>query len=114
MQSLKKIHAWAQMQVPLSGLNVMVIHARCHTNIGKQTTLLDGVDAGPPKWRVLRRGLNGSVNEGMKDISNVKVHLKTHSGNVNIIYLRRSQVKIVQGRWPNLMSYPRVHTGKFE
>ena len=28
--------------------------------------------------------LNKSVHEGLKDISNVKVHLKTRSGNVNI------------------------------
>ena len=50
----------------------------------KQTTLLDGVDVGPPKKRVCGHGLNRSVHEGMKNISNVKVHLKTHSGNVNI------------------------------
>ena len=47
-------------------------------------TLLDGVDVGPLKWRVCGCGLNLSVHEGMKDTSNVKVHLKTHSGNVNI------------------------------
>ena len=29
-------------------------------------------------------GLNRSIHEGMKDISNVKVHLKTLSGNVNM------------------------------
>ena len=29
-------------------------------------------------------GLNGFVNESMSDISNVKVHLKTSSENVNI------------------------------
>ena len=39
---------------------------------------------GLPKWGVCRNGLNRSVNEGMKDISNVKVHSKTCSGNVNI------------------------------
>ena len=82
----------------------MAICAQRHTNLNNQTTLLDGVDVGPPKWGVCGRGLNGSVHEGMKDISNVKVHLKTHSGNVNIIiYLRRSQVKIVKGQWSNLM-----------
>ena len=30
------------------------------------------------------RGLNRFVHEGMKDISNVKVHLKTRKGNVKI------------------------------
>ena len=30
-------------------------------------------------------GLNRFVNEGMNHISNVKVHLKTRSGNVNIV-----------------------------
>ena len=46
--------------------------------------LLDGIDVGPPKRCLYGRGLNRSVNEGMKDISNVKVHSKTHSGNVNV------------------------------
>ena len=55
-----------------------------HANVSKQTTLLDGADVGPFKWRVCGRGLNRSVLEGMNDDSNVKVHLKTHSGNVNI------------------------------
>ena len=50
----------------------------------KRVLLLDGIDVGPPKWPIYGRGLNQSVHEGMKDISNVKVHLKTHSGNVNI------------------------------
>ena len=55
-----------------------------HTNINKQTTSLDGVDVGLPKWRVCGHGLNQSVHEGMNGISNVKVRLKTLSGNVNI------------------------------
>ena len=70
----------------------MVIALQRHANISKQTMLLDGVDVGPPKWHVCRRGLNRTVHEGIKDISNVKVHLKTRSGNVNItlrmMYLR--------------------------
>ena len=61
----------------------MAIHVQHHTNVSKQT-LLDGIDVGQPKWRVCGCGLNRLVHEGMKDISNVKVHLKTHSGNVNI------------------------------
>ena len=48
---------------------------------------MTGVDVGPHKWHVCGRGLNQSVHECMKDISNVKVHLKTH-GNVNKIKLR--------------------------
>ena len=46
--------------------------------------LLDGVDVGPLKWSICGCGLNGFVHEGMKGISNVKVHLKTGSGKVNI------------------------------
>ena len=61
----------------------MTIRARRQTNASKQTTL-DGVDVGPPKQRVCWRGLNGFVHEAMNNISNVKVHLKTRSGNVNI------------------------------
>ena len=33
----------------ISALNVMVICVQLHTNVSKQTTLLDGVDIGPPK-----------------------------------------------------------------
>ena len=62
----------------------MTIHAQRQTNASKQTTLLDGVDVGLPKQRVCWRGLNRSVHEAMNNISNLKVHLKTHSGNVNI------------------------------
>ena len=62
----------------------MVIRFQRHPNVSKQTTLLDGVDVCSSKWRVCWRGLNRSVHEGMNDVSNVKVHLKTHSGNVNI------------------------------
>ena len=61
----------------------MVICVR-YTNVSKQTVLLDGVEVGLPKCGVCRCGLNRSVHEGMQDISNVKVHLKTCSGNVNI------------------------------
>ena len=62
----------------------MVIRVQCQANVSKQTTLLHGIDVGQLKWRVCGHGLNRSVHEGMNDISNVKVHLKTHSGNVNI------------------------------
>ena len=62
----------------------MGISDQRHTNISKQMTLLDGVDVGPLKWRVCRRGLNQSVHEGINNISNVKIHLRTCSGNVNI------------------------------
>ena len=72
----------------------MVIRVRRHANISKQTTLLDGVDVGPSRWRISLRGLNRSVHEGMNDVSNVKVHLKASSGNENIRKLI-SQLKVV-------------------
>ena len=48
--------------------------------------LLDGLNVSPLKWRVCGCGLNRFVHEGMNHISNVEVHLKTRSGNVNIRY----------------------------
>ena len=62
----------------------MVIRVQRHTNVSKQATLLDGLDVSPLKWRVCGCGLNRFVHEDMNHISNVKVHLKTCSGNVNI------------------------------
>ena len=64
----------------------MAIIDQRHTNVSKQTTLLDGVDVGPPKWRVCGSALSLSVHEGMNDISSMRVHLRTRSGNVNIVY----------------------------
>ena len=55
----------------------MAIHVQRHTNLSKQATLLAGVDVCPLKWRVYGCGLNQFVHEGMNDISNVNVHLKT-------------------------------------
>ena len=60
----------------------MAICVQKPVNISKQTQLLDGVDIGSPKWHVCGRCLDKFVHVGMMDIS--KVHLKTHSGNVNI------------------------------
>ena len=62
----------------------MVIRVQHHANVSKQTTLLDGVDVCPSKWRACGRGF-----KSMNDVSNVKlkVHLKTRSGNVNIFFL---------------------------
>ena len=62
----------------------MAIRVKRHTNVSKQATLLDGLDVNPLKWRVRGCGRNRCVHEGMNHISNVKVHLKTRSGNVNI------------------------------
>ena len=62
----------------------MAIHVQSHVNVSKQATLLDGLDVSPLKWRVYWCGLNRFVHEGMNHISNVKVHLKTRTGNVNI------------------------------
>ena len=61
------------------------IRVQRHANVSKQVTLLDGLDVNPLKWRVCGRRLNRFVHEGMNHISNVKVHLKTRSGNVNIM-----------------------------
>ena len=63
----------------------MAIRVQRHANVSKQATLFGGVDVGPPKWRVSGCGLNRFVHEGMSNISNVEVHLKTCSGNVNIL-----------------------------
>ena len=63
----------------------MAIHVQRHTNISKQAMLLDVLDVSPLKWHVCGCGLNLSVHEGMNHISNVKVHLKTRSGNINIV-----------------------------
>ena len=76
-----------QPKCPIPAFNVMRIHPRRQTNVSKQTRLLDGVEVGPPKQRMCWRGLNRSVHEAMNNISNVKVHLKTCNGNVNISIL---------------------------
>ena len=65
----------------------MAIRVQRHVNVSKQATLLDGFDVSPLKWRVCGCGLNRFVHEGMDHISNVEVHLKTRSGNVNIYLL---------------------------
>ena len=62
----------------------MAIRVQRYANVSKQATLLDGLDVSPLKWRVCGCGLNPFVHEGMNHISNVEVHLKTRSGNVNI------------------------------
>ena len=54
---------------------VKAIHVQRHINVSKQT-LFDGIYLGLPKWRICGLGLNGSVHEGINDISNVEVHLK--------------------------------------
>ena len=54
-------------------------------SVNKQT-LLDDVDVGPPKSPVCGCVLNQSFHEGLKNISNVKVHLRTRNGNVNISF----------------------------
>ena len=60
----------------------MAIFDQRHPKVSKQTTLSD--DVGAPKWRVCGRGLNQCIHEGMNNISNVKVYLRTRSGGVNI------------------------------
>ena len=62
----------------------MMIRVQRHASVSKPATLLDGLDVSPLKWRVCGCCLNRFVHEGMNHISNVEVHLKTRSGNVNI------------------------------
>ena len=62
----------------------MAIRVQRHANVSKQATLLDGLDVSPLKWRVSGYCFNRFVHEGMNHISNVEVHFKTRSGNVNI------------------------------
>ena len=45
----------------------MAIGVQHHTNVSKQTTLFDGIDVGPPKWRI-------SVHKDMNDISKETTH----------------------------------------
>ena len=61
----------------------MAIRVQRHANVSKQATLLDGLDVSPLEWRIFGCGLR-LVHEGNNHISNVEVHLKTRSGNVNI------------------------------
>ena len=69
----------------------MAICVQCHAKVSKQATLLDGLDVSPLQWRVCGCGLNRFVHEGMNHISNVKVHLKIRSGNVNIYITKTSR-----------------------
>ena len=62
----------------------MTIRDQCQANVSKQTALLDGIEVGLPKWCVCGSGLNRSIHEGMNNILNIKVHLRTCSGNVKI------------------------------
>ena len=62
----------------------MTIRVQRYANVSKQATLSDGLDVSPHKWHVYGCGLNRFIHEGMNHISNVEVHLKTRSGNVNI------------------------------
>ena len=62
----------------------MAIHVKRHANVSKQATLLDGLDVSPLEWCICGCGLNLFVHEGMNHISNVEVHTKTRSENVNI------------------------------
>ena len=75
---------WEKPKCQIPAFNVMTIRAGHQTNVSKHKTLLDGVGVGPPKQRVCWRGLNRFVHEAMNNISNVKVHFKTRSRNVNI------------------------------
>ena len=54
-------------------------------NLSKQRMFFD---VGLPKRHACGRGLNRYVHEGMKNISSVKIDLKTCSGKVNISMLQ--------------------------
>ena len=64
----------------------MAIRVQRYANFSKQATLLDVLNVSPLKWLICGSGFNRLVHEGMNHISNVVVHLKTCSGNVNIHY----------------------------
>ena len=70
----------------------MAIRVQRHVNVSIQATLLDGLDVSPLKWPVFGCGINGLVHGGMNRISNEKVHLKTRSGNVNILKYTLSKI----------------------
>ena len=72
----------------------MAMRVQRHANVSKQATLLDGLDVSPLKWRVCGCGQKRFVHDGMNLISNVRVHLKTRSGNVNIKSCIRCIMKI--------------------
>ena len=72
----------------------MAIRVQRHANVNKQATLFNGLDVSPFKWRVCGCCLKRFVHEGMNHISNVKVHLKTRSGNVNIKELNRLHMPV--------------------
>ena len=63
----------------------MAIRVQHHTtSVNKQHYWMDLTLVSPLKWHVCGCGLNQFVHEGMNDISNVKVHVRTSSGSVNI------------------------------
>ena len=62
----------------------MAIRVQHHANVSNQALLLDSIDLVPLKWRACGCGFYRFVHEDMNNISNVKAHLKTSSGNVNI------------------------------
>ena len=69
----------------------MAIRVRRQTNVSKKTTLLHGIDVGPPNQRVCWRNLNRSVHEALNNISKVKVHFTTGSENINIVEMTSYQ-----------------------
>ena len=83
----------------------MAICVQRHANVGKQATLLNGFDVSPLKWCVCGCGFNRFVHEGMNHISNVEVHLKTRSGNVNIIASKPNAHSVI-----TIASKPKFHS----
>ena len=89
----------------------MTIRVQRHAHVSKQATLLDGLDISPLKWRVCGCGLNPFVHEGINHISNVEVHSKTRSGNVNI-YICTRFIEMVYLIEMVLLSTPNLRFGK--
>ena len=89
----------------------MAIRVQRHTNVSKPATSLDGLDVSPLKWHVCGCGLNLFVHEGMNDISNVKVHLKTSGENVNIILLTLTMLVIFIHQTPTHFFLSNLLTG---
>ena len=67
--------------MPYFQFNVMAIRDQHHaTSLNKQRYWMELTLVCPNSI------LNRSVHEGMNDTSNAKVHLRTHGGNVNIVF----------------------------
>ena len=67
-------------------LNIIAIRVKSQEHVSIQATLLDDIYVGPLILCIFVCGLNGFVHECMNNMSNVKVHLKTRSVNVDKVF----------------------------